>query len=77
MMDLEFVILAVKIINRIYNIRYSSEGRVKELMLEYTTQYKGRLRPRANCRCFISIHCKKANFSNKLRLNSTQVQEEL
>lgn len=75
MMDSEPVTLAVKIYDRVYNIRYPSEGRVKELMLEFATQCKGRLKPGANRRYFVCIYCGKADFSNKLRLNQHRYED--
>lgn len=75
MMEPEPVTLVVKIYDRVYNIRYPSLQRVEELMLEFATQCKGRLKPSGNRRYFICIHCGKNDFSNKLMLNQHRYEE--
>lgn len=69
MMDPKPVTLVVKIYDRVYNVQYPSQARVKDLMVEFATQCKGRLKPSGTRRYFICIHCGKADFSNKLMLN--------
>ncbi|KAG0556379.1 hypothetical protein KC19_11G049100 [Ceratodon purpureus] len=68
-MDSKPVTLAVKIYDRVYNIRYPSEQRVIELMREFATQCKGSKKPGTARRFFVCIHCGKSDFSNKLMLN--------
>ena len=68
-MDTKPVTLVVKIYDRIYNVRYPSEQRVKDLMREFATECKGSKKPGAGRRFFVCIHCGKNDFSNKLMLN--------
>ena len=61
--------LKVKIYERVFDVTYPSEKRVQDLMLEFATQCKGAIKPGAKRRFFVCIHCGKADFSNKMRLN--------
>ena len=47
---------------------------VQDLMLEFATQCKGAMKPGAKRRFFVCIHCGKANFSIKMRLNQHRFQ---
>ena len=61
--------LKVKIYERVFDVTYPSEKRVQDLMLEFATQCKGAIKPGVKRRFFVCIHCGKADFSNKMRLN--------
>ena len=63
------MILKVKIYERVFDVIYPSEKRVQDLMLEFVTQCKGAIKPGAKRQFFVCIHCGKADFSNKMRLN--------
>ncbi|XP_073393759.1 uncharacterized protein [Physcomitrium patens] len=75
MMAPEPVTMLVKIYDRTYSVICPSEQRMKDLMLEFATQCRGRLKPTGGRRFFICIHCRKSTFSNKLMLNQHRFEK--
>ena len=75
-MNIVPVTLKVKIYKRVFDVTYPSEKRVQNLMLEFATQCKGAIKPGAKRRFFVCIHCGKADFSNRMRLNQHKFRTE-
>lgn len=65
MMPTELVTVLVRIYDRAYNVRYPSEQRVMDLMVEFAMQCKGLKKPTGGLKYFICIHCGKSTFFNR------------
>ncbi|KAG0574171.1 hypothetical protein KC19_VG240400 [Ceratodon purpureus] len=52
-----------------YKVTYPNRKRVEDLMAEFATLCKGKVKPNRVRKYFVSIHCGKEDFSNKMMLN--------
>ena len=64
--------LKVVIYGFLYDVKYPSLRRVKDLQREFATMCMEKLKECGQSQFFVYIHCRKDDFSNKMMLNRHQ-----